>query len=103
MISEVAMVADRAKVLLILPQDVVDRARMLAGRMTTTLKLPVSLQIVVRTLIEEGLKQHANPAFIASVEEQAKTVRQLRAAGGRRARMATRTARAGTARRGRQR
>ncbi len=80
------MLANRTKVLLILSQDVVDRARVLAGRMTTTLKLPVSLQIVLRVLIEAGLKQEADPVFVASVEGHAQAVRQLRIAAGKRVR-----------------
>jgi hypothetical protein len=40
----------RVKVLLILAQDVLDRARVVAGRATITLKLPVSLQVVLRAL-----------------------------------------------------
>lgn len=78
------MLANRTKVLLILSQDVVDRARVLAGRMTTALKLPVSLQIVLRVLIEEGLKQQAAPAFVANVEEHARAVREQRSGAGKR-------------------
>ncbi len=72
------MFANKTKVLLILPQDVLDRARVFAGRATTTLKLPVSLQIVLRALIEEGLKWEDNPALLANVEGQAKAVRHIR-------------------------
>src|SRR3990172_1735188 len=39
----------------------VRRARVLAGKATTTLKLPVSLQIVLRAFIEEGLKRGRRP------------------------------------------
>ena len=46
------MLSNRTRVLLILPQDVLDRARVLAGKATTTFKRPVSLQIVLRALIE---------------------------------------------------
>jgi len=49
------MFENETRVLLVLPQDVLDRARVLAGKATTALKLPVSLQIVLRALIEEGL------------------------------------------------
>jgi len=52
----VGVLENRTKVLLILSQDVVDRARIVAGKATITLKLPVSLQIVLRALIREGLK-----------------------------------------------
>jgi hypothetical protein len=72
------MFANKTRVLLIVSQDVVDRARVLAGRATTTLKLPVSLQIVLRALIEEGLKRDGDPALLANVEGQAKTVRHIR-------------------------
>jgi hypothetical protein len=82
------MFADKTRVLLILPQEVLDRARVYAGRATTTLKLAVSLQIVLRALIEEGLKSEDNPALMANIEAQARAVRQIRSAaraGGRRA------------------
>jgi hypothetical protein len=80
------MFANETRVLLVLSQDVLDRARVFAGRATTTLKLPVSLQIVLRALIEEGLKRPDNPALLANVEGQANTVRRIRVAarqGGR--------------------
>jgi hypothetical protein len=72
------MFANRTRVLLIVPQDVVDRARALAGKATTALKLPVSLQIVLRALIEEGLRRDGDAALLANVEGQAKAVRQIR-------------------------
>ena len=72
------MFANKTKVLLILARDVVDRARVLAGKATTTLRLPVSLQIVLRALIEEGLKRDDAPALLANVEGQAKMVRHIR-------------------------
>ena len=49
------MLTNKTRVLLILPQDVLDGARVLAGKATTTFKLPVSLQIVLRALVEEGI------------------------------------------------
>ena len=70
--------ATKAKVLLILSSDVLDRARVLAGKGTTTLKLPVSLQIVLRALIEEGLKRGGDHALMDNVERQAKAVRHSR-------------------------
>jgi hypothetical protein len=83
--TEAVMFEDKTRVLLILRQDVLDRARVLAGKATTALKLPVSLQIVLRALIEEGLKRDDHPALLANVEAQAKAVRMIRsAAGGRR-------------------
>lgn len=72
------MFANKTKVLLILPQEVLDRARAYAGRATTTLKLAVSLQIVLRALIEEGLKRDDNPALLGNVEAQARAVRHIR-------------------------
>ncbi len=72
------MVDNRTTVLLILSQDVLDRARVVAGKATITLKLPVSLQIVLRSLIEEGLKRDGHPAFLANIEGQARAVRHKR-------------------------
>jgi hypothetical protein len=72
------MFANKTRVLLIISQDILDRARVFAGKATTTLKLPVSLQIVLRALIEEGLKRDGNPALLANVEGQAKAVRRIR-------------------------
>ena len=72
------MLETRAKVLLILSQADLDRARVVAGKATTALKLPVSLQIVLRALIEEGLKHVDNPALLDNIEGQAHAVRQIR-------------------------
>src|SRR5688572_5003555 len=72
------MFANKTRVLLILSQDIRDRAWVFAGKATTALKLPVSLQIVLRALIEEGLKRDENPALLANVEGQAKAVRRIR-------------------------
>ena len=72
------MFEKRTKVLLMLPPDVLDRARVLAGKATAALKLPVSLQIVLRTLIGEGLKREDHPALLANIEDQAKAVRHKR-------------------------
>jgi len=76
-------VHNEAKVLLSLPQAVLDRARVLAGRTTIALKLPVSLQIVLRALIGEGLKGEASSRLLADIENQAKAVHHRRRAGGR--------------------
>jgi len=76
--SSMRMVDNRTTVLLILSQDVLDRARVVAGKATITLKLPVSLQIVLRSLIEEGLKRDGHPAFLANIEGQARAVRHKR-------------------------
>ena len=78
------MFTNKTKVLLILSQDVLDRARVLAGKATTTLKLSVSLQIVLRALIEEGLKRDSDPALLANIEAQAKAVRHIRRVARRR-------------------
>ena len=78
MTAWVVMRTDRTKVLLILPQNVLDQARVLAGKETTALKLPVSLQIVLRALIEVGLRRDNHPALLAHVEGQAKAVRHQR-------------------------
>ena len=72
------MLGNKTKVLLILWQDVVDQARIVAGKATITLKLPVSLQIVLRALVEEGLKRDDHSTLLANVESQAKAVRRLR-------------------------
>ena len=64
----------KTKVLLILTQDVLDRARVLAGKATDVLKLPVSLQIALRALIEVGLEQQDRPVFLANIGDQAKAV-----------------------------
>jgi len=80
------MFANKTRVLLVLSQDVLDRARVFAGKATATLKLPVSLQIVLRALIGEGLKRSGDPALLANIEGQAKAVRHIRSAarqGGR--------------------
>ena len=49
------MLENRTRLLLILSQDMLDQARVIAGRATTALKLPVSLQIALRALIWVGL------------------------------------------------
>jgi len=72
-------VADsNARVLLVLSQGVLDRARSLAGTTTAACKLPVSLQVVLRALIEEGLKREDHPGLLANIERQAQAVRQRR-------------------------
>src|SRR5712692_7401548 len=72
------MFANKTQVLLILSQDILDQARVVAGRATTTLKLPVSLQIVLRALLEEGLKRSNDVAVLANIERQAHAVRHIR-------------------------
>ena len=77
------MLENATRVLLILSQDLLDEARVLAGKTTTALKLPVSLQIVLRALLEVGLRRENHAAVVASVESQAKAVHQQRRSGGR--------------------
>ena len=79
-----ALVPNEARVLVILPRDLVDRARVLAGRATTSLRLPVSLQIVLRALTEEGLKRRTDPGLLANVSGQAETVRRIHSEARRR-------------------
>ena len=75
---------NKARLLLILSQDMLDQARVIAGRATIVLKLPVSLQIVFRALIWVGLKRESHSALVANIESQARAVRQKRS-GARRA------------------
>jgi hypothetical protein len=42
------------------------------------MRLPVSLQIVLRALIEQGLKRPTDPSLLANVSRQAETVRRIR-------------------------
>ena len=72
------MFESEARVLVILPRELLDRARALAGRATTSIRLPVSLQIVLRALIEEGLRQSKDPDLLANINRQAETVRRIR-------------------------
>ena len=78
------MFADETRVLMILPRALVDRARAVAGRSTTSMKLPVSLQIVFRALIEEGLKRPGEATLMANIGRQAEMVRRNRAEARRR-------------------
>jgi hypothetical protein len=76
--AEVAMFDDKARVLLILPQEVLDRARVFAGEAMTKLKGPVSLQMVLRALIDDGLRGDRDRALLANVEVQMRAVREVR-------------------------
>jgi hypothetical protein len=78
------MFESETRVLIILPRELVDRARGLAGRTTISMKLPVSLQIVIRALIEEGLRRPTHPDLLANVSRQAQTVRRIRTEARRR-------------------
>src|SRR6266446_6784576 len=68
----------KSRVLLVLPQEIVDRARVFAGKAMIVLKLPVSLQIVFRALIEHGLKRGGDRALLASVASEATAIHQRR-------------------------
>lgn len=72
------MFENESRVLLILPQEVLDQARALAGKATTALKLPVSVQIVLRALIEQGLKRESDRRLLANIGTQAQAVRRIR-------------------------
>ena len=78
----------RSAVLLLLPREVVDEARVLGGKATTELKLPVSLQIILRALIQDGLRRSADASLRAAIEREAVMVHERRAARRRRARTA---------------
>ena len=80
------MLEDQTRTLLILPQALLDRARVFAGEATSQLKRMVSLQMVLRALLDEGLKQDGRRAVLANVERQAQAVRRIRsrATGARR-------------------
>ena len=72
------MLENRTRLLLILSQDMLDQARVIAGRATTALKLPVSLQIVLRARIWVGLKRESYSALVANIVSRARAVRQKR-------------------------
>jgi hypothetical protein len=72
------MLEPRARVLLILSEETLARARVLAGNATATLKLSVSLQVILRALIEEGLKRETQPALLATIEAHAHAIRRTR-------------------------
>jgi hypothetical protein len=94
------MVANKTKVLLVLPSVVLDRARVLAGKATTALKLPLSLQIVLRALIEEGLKRGDAAVLLENFERQARMVRDIRRAARERLRSDGASASSGAGTRG---
>ena len=78
-----AILEDHTRTLLILPQALLDRARVFAGETTSKLKRPVSLQIVLRALIDEGLKRDGDRAVFANVDAQVQAVRRIRSRAGR--------------------
>ena len=77
------MFEDKTRVLLVVPQQILDRARVFAGSATTKLKRPVSLQMVLRALIDEGLKRNGDRAVLTNVEAQVQAVRRIRSRAGR--------------------
>jgi hypothetical protein len=77
------MFEDKTRVLLVVPQQILDQARVFAGSATTRLKRPVSLQMVLRALIDEGLKRNGDRAVLANVEAQVQAVRRIRSRAGR--------------------
>jgi hypothetical protein len=56
------------------------------------------VQIVLRALIDEGLKRSTDPAVLRNISRQANTVRQIRRAARRRATTARETRLAGRSR-----
>ncbi len=72
------MFENKTSVLLVVPQEIVDRARVFAGAATTRLKRPVSLQMVLRALIDEGLRRAGDRAVLANVEAQLQAIRRIR-------------------------
>jgi hypothetical protein len=72
------MFPSEARVLVVLPRELLDRARVLAGRATTSMRMPVSLQIILRALLEEGLRRPSDPGLLANISRQALTVRRIR-------------------------
>jgi hypothetical protein len=89
------MFADETRILVILPRRLVDRARGLAGRATVSMKVPVSVQIVLRALIEEGLKRPKDSTLLENISRQAETVRRIRSAARRRSQTTRRATRLG--------
>jgi len=96
------MFDNKTRVLLILSQEALDRARVFAGKATTRLKRAVSLQMVLRAFIDEGLKRDGDRAIVGNVEAQVRAVREIRSrsgpgrggpAGGRRVARSRRSAR----------
>jgi hypothetical protein len=49
-----------------------------AGEAITKLKGPVSMQMVLRALIDEGLKREQHRAVLANIEGQVRAVREVR-------------------------
>ena len=77
------MFENEGRVLLVVSRDVLDRTRVLAGKATVALKLPVSLQIVLRALLAVGLQEGHRAVLLAEIEGQANAVHRRRRLGGR--------------------
>jgi hypothetical protein len=72
------MFEDKTRVLLVVPQTVLDRARVYAGKATSRLKRPVSLQMVLRALIDQGLRRSGDRTVLTNIEGQVRAVRKIR-------------------------
>jgi len=77
---EISMFEDKTRVLLVIPRELLDRARVFAGSATTKFKRPVSLQMVLRAFIDEGLKRDGDRAVLANVEDQIHAILRIRSA-----------------------
>jgi predicted lipid-binding transport protein (Tim44 family) len=77
------MFEDKTKVLLMVPHGLLDRARGFAGEATSKLKRPVSLQMVLRALIDEGWNRNGDGAVLVNIEGQVQAVRRIRSRAGR--------------------
>jgi len=75
-----SMFEDKTRVLLVIPRELLDRARVFAGSSTTKFKRPVSLQMVLRAFIDEGLKRDGDRAVLANVEDQIHAILRIRSA-----------------------
>jgi hypothetical protein len=78
--GEISMFEDKTRVLLVIPRELLDRARVFAGSATTKFKRPVSLQMVLRAFIDEGLKRDGDRAVLANVEDQIHAILRIRSA-----------------------
>ncbi len=76
------MFEDKTRVLLVIPRDLLDRARVFAGSATTKFKRAVSLQMVLRAFIDEGLKRDGDRAVLANVEDQIHAIPAYPECGG---------------------
>ncbi len=65
--------------------ELLQRIPLFANVEAAKLKLPVSLQIILRALIEEGLEWANDPAVLANIEAHANAIRRTRMLARRRA------------------